>query len=52
MLLESMWFNCGIFIIPITNTYKWADKSTTSYDMLDLKSYIKNLTRKYLVIKH
>ena len=22
--------------------YKWADKSSTSYDMLDFKSYIKN----------
>ena len=30
---------------------KWADKSTTNYDMSDFKSYIKNLTRKYLVIK-
>ena len=28
---------------------RWADKSTTSYDMLDFKSYMKNLTRKYLV---
>ena len=28
---------------------KWADKSTTSYDMLDFKSYIKSLTRKYLL---
>ena len=28
---------------------KWADKSTTSYDMLDFKSYIRYLTRKYLV---
>ena len=27
---------------------KWADKSTTTY-MLDVKSYIKNFTRKYLV---
>ena len=30
---------------------KWADKSTTSYDMLDFKSYIKSLTRKYRLIK-
>ena len=29
---------------------KWPDKSTTSYDMLDFKSYIKSFTRKYLVI--
>ena len=28
---------------------KWPDKSTTSYDMLDFKSCIENLTRKYLV---
>ena len=28
---------------------KWSDKSTTSYDMLDFKSYIKNLWGKYLV---
>ena len=28
---------------------KWADKSTTSDDMLDFKSSLKNLTRKYLV---
>ena len=32
------------------NSIKWADKSTTSYDMLDIKSYINSLTRKYLVI--
>ena len=30
---------------------KWPDKSTTSYDMLDFKSYIKKLTRKYLLIQ-
>ena len=30
---------------------KWADKSTTSYDILDFKSYIKKITRKYLVIE-
>ena len=30
--------------------YKWPDKSTTSYDMLDFKSYITNLLGKYLVI--
>ena len=29
---------------------KWPNKSTTGYDMLDFKSYIKSLTRKYLVI--
>ena len=30
--------------------FKWADKSTTSYDMLDFKSYReKKLTRTYLV---
>ena len=29
---------------------KWPDKSTTSYDMLDFKSYIKSLTRENLVI--
>ena len=29
---------------------KWPDKSTTSYDMLDFKSYVISLTRKYLVI--
>ena len=29
---------------------KWPDKTTTSYDMLDFNSYIKSLTRKYLVI--
>ena len=28
--------------------HKWLDKSTTSYDMLDFKSNIKSLTRKYL----
>ena len=28
----------------------WPDKSTTSYDILDLKSYIQNLQGKYLVI--
>ena len=28
---------------------KWADKSTTGYDMLDFKSYIKSLQGKYLV---
>ena len=28
---------------------KWIDKSTISYDMVDFKSYIKHLTRKYLV---
>ena len=32
-------------------TYKWADKSTTSYDRLDFKSYIKHFTHKYLVIE-
>ena len=31
---------------------KWPDKSTTSYDMLDFKSYIKSLTHKYLVFGH
>ena len=35
-------------LLSHTNT-KWVDKSTTSYDFLDFKSYIKNLTRKYLV---
>ena len=25
----------------------WPDKSTTSYDMLDFKSYIKSLTRNW-----
>ena len=34
------------FLRPV----KWADKSTTSYDMLEFKSYAKSLTRKYLVI--
>ena len=29
----------------------WPDKSTTSYAMLDFKSYIENLQRKYLVIE-
>ena len=29
---------------------KWSDKSISSYDMLDFKSYIKSLTRKYLLI--
>ena len=29
----------------------WTDKSTTSYDMLYFKCYIKSLTRKYLVIE-
>ena len=29
---------------------KRPDKSSTSYDMLDFKSYTKSLTRKYLVI--
>ena len=29
---------------------KLPDKSTTSYDKLDFKSYIKSLTRKYLEI--
>ena len=28
----------------------WADKSTTTYDMIDFISYIKKITRKYLVI--
>ena len=30
---------------------KLPDKSTKSYDMLDFKSYIKCLTRKYRLIK-
>ena len=30
---------------------KWADKSTTSYDILDFKAYIKKLEGKYLVIE-
>ena len=30
---------------------KWPDKSTTSYDMSDFKSYIKSLARKYWLIK-
>ena len=30
---------------------KWPDKSTTSYNMLHFKSYIKNLYGKYLVIE-
>ena len=30
---------------------KWADKSTRSYDILDFKSYIKNLESKYLVVE-
>ena len=32
-------------------SFKWADKSTTSYDMLNFISYTKSLTRKYLVIE-
>ena len=28
--------------------FKWDDKSTTSYEMLDLKSYIKNIFVKIL----
>ena len=31
--------------------YKWPDKSTTSYDKLDFKSYMKNLEGKYLLIE-
>ena len=30
---------------------RWADKSTLSYDMLDFKSYMKNLEGKYLLIE-
>ena len=30
---------------------KWPDKSTTNYNMLDFKGYIKSLTRKYRPIK-
>ena len=30
---------------------KWADKSTTYYDILDFKSYVKSLAHKYLVIE-
>ena len=36
----------------ITNIFffsKWPDKSTTGYDILDFKSFIKKLTRNYLV---
>ena len=29
--------------IFISKNRKWVDKSTTSYDMLDFKSYVKNL---------
>ena len=33
------------------NFLKWADKSTTTYNIVDFENYIKNLTRKYLVIE-
>ena len=36
---------------PLISIMKWPDNSTTSYNMLDLKSYIKNLYGKYLVIE-
>ena len=32
-------------------SFKWPDKSTTSYDRLDFKSYLKNLSGKYLAIE-
>ena len=38
-------------LYPMEPRPKWADKSTTSYDILDFKSYIKDLQRKYLVIE-
>ena len=41
---KSLWM-----FLELRQILKWADKSTTSYDMLDFKSYIKNLTCKYLV---
>ena len=33
------------------SNYKWPDKSTKGYDMMDFQSYTKSLTRKYLVIE-
>ena len=44
---HSMGFQQG----NVVNEKKWPDKSTTSYDKLDFKSYTKSLTRKYLVIE-
>ena len=35
----------------LMETIIWPDKSTTRYDMLDFKSYIKSLARKYRIIK-
>ena len=35
----------------VTGFKKWADKSITSCDMLDFKSYIENLEGKYLVFE-
>ena len=45
--------NCtDIFYVKISSfVIKWPEKSTTSSDMLDFKSSIKSLTRKYLMIE-
>ena len=40
-----------LFIYLFVFYNKWPDKSTTSYNMLDFKSYLKKLYGKYLVIE-
>ena len=42
--------NFGIMRIR-DRSIKWSDKSTTSYDLLNFTSYIKNVQGKYLVIE-